>query len=283
MHRDPRNWETVRARHGGFAGKREGPAARRGLVFCGLVVLSGCSGRDQRARRPGAGAGCTGEQVDAGGALGEIARGITRGCRDDHESCSSDSPDVAVGWTAPYSGCFVFDTVGSSFDTVLTVLDADGNSLECNDDGPEGTLSRVSTCVDGGTRLTLVVDGWYDAGAYVLNAEGDGDSGGTTTSGYGPEVGQYVAGSLTGSELDFALEGYAVAPCDACSFSLQFYPEGWGELVLDFTPFSLPHHYVYANGEYVGIGPVSTSGAYWSNYYWYRSWYGSPWSGEVSW
>lgn len=82
--------------------------------------------------------------------------------------------DRAFVFTAPMAGTYVFDTFGSSFDTVLYVLDGDclGLSLACNDDTPPGLQSTVSVSLATGQTVVVVVDGWGNAqGSFVLHID----------------------------------------------------------------------------------------------------------------
>jgi len=87
------------------------------------------------------------------------------------------SPDRAFRWTAPAAGDYTFDTIGSSFDTVLYVLgDCDGaESLGCNDDttmGMEGDLrSSVTATLTADQEVLVVVEGFAagNAGDFVVN------------------------------------------------------------------------------------------------------------------
>ncbi|MEM9068991.1 MAG: hypothetical protein AAGE52_10815 [Myxococcota bacterium] len=84
------------------------------------------------------------------------------------------SPDRAFRWSAPAAGDYTFDTVGSSFDTVLYVLnDCDGaESLGCNDDTMMGELrSTVTATLTEGQEVLVVVEGFsfINAGNFVVN------------------------------------------------------------------------------------------------------------------
>lgn len=63
-------------------------------------------------------------------------------------------------WTAPFEGVFEINTIGSNFDTVLTVFEGlcGGPVLECNDDSLQ-LWSRVTVKLAGGTPLTISVEG----------------------------------------------------------------------------------------------------------------------------
>lgn len=69
-------------------------------------------------------------------------------------------PEAVWIWAAPFDGQFTFDTVGSSFDTVLTVLDGvcEGGVLGCNDDTVE-LWSSVTVKLSAGQPVTLLVEG----------------------------------------------------------------------------------------------------------------------------
>jgi len=88
---------------------------------------------------------------------------------------SSNAPDVSYTYTAPVAGTYVFDTEGSSFDTVLDVVEGftcDGTSIACDDDDPEltGNASRVVVTLAAGQEVTVLVDGFTtNSGDYVLN------------------------------------------------------------------------------------------------------------------
>ncbi len=96
---------------------------------------------------------------------------------DAHGSCSegTGAPDLQFQWTAPTTGTYVIDTFGSSFDTVLYVLDGcGGTELSCNDDadGDDTNLqSQLMLEATEGTEYILVVDGYSstDAGDFVVN------------------------------------------------------------------------------------------------------------------
>lgn len=80
-------------------------------------------------------------------------------------------------WTAPFDGLFEFHTVGSSFDTVLSVQDGfcGGPELGCNDD-TIGAFSSVTTKLAVGQTVTAVVEGLGgQLGEVVLNVENLGE------------------------------------------------------------------------------------------------------------
>jgi ELWxxDGT repeat protein len=112
-----------------------------------------------------------------GSALGSsLAQGNTCG-RSNKASpvCgASNAPDHLYRWTAPYSGTFTFTTLGSSYDTVLQLVDpSTGASLGCNDDAPGSRHSTVSVSLTAGQQVRLSVDGYGSScGAFTLNIHG---------------------------------------------------------------------------------------------------------------
>ena len=70
------------------------------------------------------------------------------------------APDAVWLWTAPFDGLFEFNTAGSNFDTVMTVIEGlcGGTSLGCNDDDV-GLSSKVTAKLAGGAQVTIAVEG----------------------------------------------------------------------------------------------------------------------------
>ena len=86
---------------------------------------------------------------------------------------NTTSGSVWWRWTAPAAGTAVFDTEGSSFDTLLAVYT--GSSLAAlsevasDDDGGAGTASRCAFAVSAGTVYSIAVSGFGRAGTIALN------------------------------------------------------------------------------------------------------------------
>jgi hypothetical protein len=105
-----------------------------------------------------------------------VAMGTTVGAADDTASATcgdTGAEDVAFSWTAPADGTYTFDTLGSTFDTVVTIrmgADCAGAEIDCNDDD-FGLLSRIDVPLTAGDTVTVVVDGYdsAEAGDYVLS------------------------------------------------------------------------------------------------------------------
>ncbi len=115
-------------------------------------------------------------------------------------------PEVAHEFTAPETGLYVFDTVGSTYDTILSVL-GPGGCFEtgCNDD-TFGLDARVEVFLAAGETATIVVDG-FTTGTYQLNANLDGGCTGPCGTCNSPvflssSVPQTVTGSTTGAPDD---------------------------------------------------------------------------------
>ena len=99
--------------------------------------------------------------------------GSTRGAGNDTDptTCAfSNADDLAFGFVAPADGTYVFDTGGSSYDTVLYLLDGcGGREIDCNDDAI-GLQSRVSATMQTGDVVIIVVDGYSaNNGNFSLN------------------------------------------------------------------------------------------------------------------
>ncbi|MEZ4318407.1 MAG: hypothetical protein R3F61_12925 [Myxococcota bacterium] len=123
---------------------------------------------------------CAVPDGDLGSALGSsLASGDTCGAGHDYvRSCGefgTAGEDRGYRWSAPHDGTFVFDTLGSSFDTTLSAREdcavGDGE-LACNDDVNTGQLtqSRIQLALQTGQTIVLVVDTYdSDCGEFVLN------------------------------------------------------------------------------------------------------------------
>jgi len=116
------------------------------------------------------------DAMDLGSTLGvPVTTGTTVGESDDvTPECALSArgaPDVVFRWTAPSTGRFVFDTYGSSFDTVLHIRDADCSLVGCEDDPTSRiVLARVVAELNEGDVLFVAVDGTGgSAGEFALN------------------------------------------------------------------------------------------------------------------
>jgi hypothetical protein len=132
---------------------------------------------------------------DLGSALGKVvASGSNREADDtwSGQRCAvgSSGREVTHRWTAPSAGTFVFDTLGSDYDTVLYALrdDCDGPELACNDNAmiEDGATrgSRIALELVKGQTVILVVDAVEATGDYVLDIEPGGRCGNGVREGH---------------------------------------------------------------------------------------------------
>jgi hypothetical protein len=107
--------------------------------------------------------------------LGQTVSGTTVGSTNDGQACTGTN-DVWFRFTAPCTGTVVLDTLGSAFDTVLSVHSGcpgtTNNMLACNDDAaPPQRWSRVSLPVTRNTNYLIRIAGFSGAvGNYTLNS-----------------------------------------------------------------------------------------------------------------
>jgi hypothetical protein len=114
--------------------------------------------------------------VDLGSTVPQAVAGSTSGLTDVFTpSCgySYSTPDVAYAFTAPAAGTYTFDTVGSSFGTVLEIRNGTcaGPKLGCaSDSSYSGAGATVSVSLTAGQQVTVIVDGYSSySGSYVLH------------------------------------------------------------------------------------------------------------------
>lgn len=113
------------------------------------------------------------------------ATGTTVGASNDGQaSCGASlySPDVWFDFTAPFDGIFFANTLGSTFDTVLSTHSACpgtiDNQLDCNDD-QFGLFSSIRLDVSAGQHVLIRLAGAGNAtGDYTLNIAMDARVGG---------------------------------------------------------------------------------------------------------
>jgi hypothetical protein len=84
------------------------------------------------------------------------------------------SPDVYyILYPNPLQQSITVSLCGSLFDTFLSVIDANGNSVAFNDDGADcGTASALTFPTEGLGMVYVIVEGWGSyAGEYTLNID----------------------------------------------------------------------------------------------------------------
>jgi hypothetical protein len=93
-------------------------------------------------------------------------------------SCvDSVSGEVTLSFTAPYDNTFIFDTAGSTFDTVLYALGANCTApeLACNDDSNGTLASSIALTLGSGESIVLVIDSFGETGEWVLEVRDGGE------------------------------------------------------------------------------------------------------------
>ncbi|WP_437288710.1 MXAN_6577-like cysteine-rich protein [Sorangium sp. So ce406] len=159
--------------------------------------------------------------VDLGSTYPQTVTGNTSGL-DNYlvAPCATDNaPEVTYSFTAPVAGRYTFDTIGSTFDTVLHVHEGscDGPSLACDDNGAPSSKSRVVTPLAEGQTVYVAVDGAYSSsGAYTLNVSGIAAPA-CPANALESAVPQAVTGTTAG------LGDFVNAPCGAAGGAEQTY------------------------------------------------------------
>ncbi|WP_437636264.1 MXAN_6577-like cysteine-rich protein [Sorangium sp. So ce854] len=141
-------------------------------------------------------------EIDLGTAVPQTVTGTTAGAVDIMNSTcgGAGASEVTYAFTAPSAGTYIFDTFGSSFNTVLYARDVDcsGAVLKCNGDAGGGVQSRLTMDLAEGQTILLVIDGSSASasGEFTLTAQRY-DGGGTcsTPIDLGSTVPQVVTGS----------------------------------------------------------------------------------------
>jgi hypothetical protein len=136
-----------------------------------LVVVDGYEGSDGAYSLHIQPVGCPSDSL--GSAVPQSTSGTTVIMPDMVEPSCADpgSPEATYSFTAPADGTYTFDTLGSSFDTVLHIHDGGcfGPELACDDD-TVGGQSVVTVQLSAGQAVVVVVDGFGgDEGDYTLN------------------------------------------------------------------------------------------------------------------
>ena len=115
------------------------------------------------------------QDQDLGSATGPmVAFGSTVGADEDFEPMfcgATGGPDHTLRFTAPATGEYLFDTFGSTLDTLLSVgMDCDVDDLLQCDDDTGGSQSEVEIDLVAGQTVLIVVEGESGAtGNWVLN------------------------------------------------------------------------------------------------------------------
>jgi len=172
-------------------------------------------------------------------------------------SCGgSTSVDRTHVFTAPAEGTYTIDTIGSTFDTVLYILDTDcdGAEIACDDDSGGSSTSEVVVDLGMGQSVIIVVDAFGGAdGAYTLNIANVAMSFGAPTT----------AGDLVITEImqnprtpDAGNEWFEVVNTTTSSLNLN----GCTVRDLGVNSFTIGSDLVVAPGEYAVLARTSTPG-----------------------
>ena len=127
-----------------------------------FVVLAPVSNDNFANAQPiGGGAGTiAGSNIGAGKETGEPNHALNAGGK-----------SIWYAWTAPSDGIYTFDTIGSSFDTLMGIYTGSAvnllSEIASNDDMGNATVSRVSFSATGGVVYYVAVDGFNGAGGSV--------------------------------------------------------------------------------------------------------------------
>lgn len=141
--------------------------ATQGFDAGTLACAAGCSAFDTT----GCSFACA--EQNLGSSVGSpVASGSTVGEDEDLlQSCgSSGAVDFVLQFTAPAAATFQFDTVGSSYDTVLSLhATCGGAAVACNDDFSD-LQSQVTYPMVAGQAVLIAVSGFSGStGSWVLN------------------------------------------------------------------------------------------------------------------
>ena len=134
------------------------------VLACTASVLSAAAARAQSCQQ-------------LSGVFSSTQIGTTSGSSTRTGSCGGgDAPEATFFYSAPRTGTYVIDTIGSVLDTVLYVRDDQGRELACSDDIIPGVdvESRVTLTLTQGQLVTIVVDGFQtESGSFTLRINGN--------------------------------------------------------------------------------------------------------------
>lgn len=127
-------------------------------------------------------AACTCIEQSVGGATGTPVASGSTAAEDDSlpTSCGGGGGnDRVIGFTAPSAGDYTIDTIGSSYDTVMSIFSScdTGSEIVCDDDGGSGLTSAATVTLGAGESIVILVDGYMgDTGSWELNISSGGGS-----------------------------------------------------------------------------------------------------------
>ena len=105
--------------------------------------------------------------IDLGSTFPTTVTGTTSGSPNQFSgTCGGNlSAEKSYTWTAPSDGTYVFDTIGSSYDSVLYLRNGTcaGSEIACNDDAV-GVDSQITLAMTTGQKVIIFVDGYNGQG-----------------------------------------------------------------------------------------------------------------------
>ncbi len=116
-------------------------------------------------------------------AIPQTVNGTTSGQANEiGASCGGGAtgPELGYLFTAPFAGSYVFDTIGSTYDTVLHVRNTNcsGGELACDDDAGGGAASKLTVALAANQTVEVFVDGFGgQSGAFTLHITCGGSDG----------------------------------------------------------------------------------------------------------
>jgi hypothetical protein len=136
--------------------------------ICGDGIDQDCDGTDGDMGT----CGCP-EPITSNGTI----TGTTSGTSVHRGTCAGSGPEWVFQVTPSRSRSVTFETVSTSWDTVLYVRNAPcatGTQLGCDDDGGSGVLSRLNVSLTSGTTYYVFVDGFgsSSSGSFTLDVSG---------------------------------------------------------------------------------------------------------------
>ena len=141
-----------------------------------------------------------------------MVSGVTDDLSDDIDSdCAREDEggvDALYSWRVPETGCYTFSTAGSSYDTILSIMDTcELEELYCDDDSAEGNRSLIQEELVAGDEYIIAIESWdYDDREedFILSIEfADGEV--VIDGDLGESIGDYlVYGVTVGSGDDYS-------------------------------------------------------------------------------
>jgi hypothetical protein len=93
------------------------------------------------------------------------------GATTDQSACTSSSYDVFYRFTLSERRMVYFDTFGSGFDTVVSILNSGYGQITCTDDSCGSRQTQVMAVLDPGTYYVRVAGWSSNSGSFVLNVQ----------------------------------------------------------------------------------------------------------------